>query len=169
LRLLRSRLAGERGQSLIEFVFVIPFVLFMLLAMVDFGVALDRRMVLQHGLREGARFAAVGGDAFSTGTVATESDVKAYTEAQSQGIADADGALGSDSYIEVCYEDDNGNGDLGDMGDNVVVRVHYLHDFFTGFSGLVDSSFANIGMDPSASARVEKEVSWAEECGPWPP
>lgn len=153
--------AGEAGQSLIEFALIAPLVLVFLLGLVDFGIAIDRRIVLNHAVREGARYAAVGGQALTTGVPATEAEIKTYTAAQSQGIADESGAPGSDNYIEVCYEDANGNGSLGDVGDNVRVRVHYRHDFVTGFTALVDASLASIEMEPSASARVERRAEGA--------
>src|SRR5438128_1644264 len=54
LRGARDR-AGERGQALIEAMFVIPFVLALILLILDFGIALDRREVMVHAVREGAR------------------------------------------------------------------------------------------------------------------
>jgi hypothetical protein len=111
----------------------------------------------------------VGGQAFTTGTIASEQDVKDETAAQSQGIADETGVVGSDNYIEVCYEDANDNSIVGDKGDNVQVRVHYLHDFVSGFTDIYDTALASLAMDPSGSARVEVQVGWAAECGAWPP
>lgn len=157
----RSWIAGQRGQALIEFAFVAPLVLVFLLAVVDFGIAIDRRIVLQHAVREGARYAAVGGEALTTGVPATEAEIRAYTAGQAQGIADENGIAGSDNYIEVCYEDSNGNGSLGDVGDSVRVRIHYRHDFVTGFTAFYDTSLASIDMDPGASARVEQPVEGA--------
>jgi hypothetical protein len=156
---------AQKGQTLVEFALVAPMVLFFLLAIVDFGIAIDRRLVLDHAVREGARYAAVG---------STVADVKERTRSQSQGIADPAGTPGSDNYIVVCYEDTNSSGDLGDVGDNVEVRVHYRHDFVTGFTGLIGSSLANISMNPSGSARVERKVvpaptEPAAPCGAWPP
>jgi hypothetical protein len=60
---------------------------------------------------------------------------------------------------------------LGDEGDRVEVRVHYRHDFVTGFTGLIQSSLASIDLDPRASARVERIVEPAptETCTGWPP
>ena len=154
----RSR--SHRGQTLIEFALVAPLALFFLLAIVDFGIAIDRRLVLDHAVREGARYASVG---------KTQGEVEDRTAAQSQGIADPNGAVGSASYIEVCYENING-GVLGDKGDDVQVRVHYRHDFVTGFTGLIDSGMLNIPMNPKASARLETDlVATPTPCGSWPP
>jgi len=168
-RWLRPLRRGSRGQTLLEFAFVGPIVLVLILSIVDFGIAIDRRLVLQHSVREGARYAAVGGQAFVTGVEATEPEIKTQIADQSQGIADASGGAGGDNYIEVCYEDANGNGTTGDEGDNVQVRVHYTHDFVTGFTEIFDTSLASIAMNPSASARVEHSLPGIGACGPWPP
>lgn len=166
LRFLRTR----RGQALIEFAFVAPLMIIFLFAIVDFGVALDRRLVLDHAVREGARFAAVGGNVLETGVPATEAEIKTYTANQSQGIADDVGLPGADSYVDVCYEDTNGNGTVGDVGDNVSVRAHYRHDLVTGFTAMIDSSLTAIDMNPSSSARVERAAGGTPaSCGAWPP
>src|SRR3989454_11460673 len=75
LRGARDR-AGERGQALIEAMFVIPFVLVLILLILDFGIALDRREVMIHAVREGAR-AAANGDSVP--------DVKQAAEDESEG------------------------------------------------------------------------------------
>ncbi len=55
-----TRSAKEKGQALIEMALVLPLILVFLLVIVDFGFAFDRREVIQHAVREGARRAAVG-------------------------------------------------------------------------------------------------------------
>ena len=54
-----SSLKSERGQALVEFAFIGPLLLFFILIVVDFGIAMDRRELVQHAVREGARRAAV--------------------------------------------------------------------------------------------------------------
>jgi Flp pilus assembly protein TadG len=167
------RLRTSRGQTLIEFAFVAPLVLVFLLAIVDFGIALDRRIVLDHAVREGARLASVGGHSLESGSMTLDElvgEIKTYTADQSQGIADGAGVPGAGNYIDVCYDDANGNGTVGDVGDNVQVRVHYQHDFVTGFTSMFDSDIASIDMNPASSARVERPVDGTPaSCGAWPP
>ena len=55
-----SGLRTERGQALVELAFIGPLLLLFILIVVDFGIALDHREVLQHAVREGARRGAVG-------------------------------------------------------------------------------------------------------------
>ncbi len=149
------RVGNQRGQSLLEFALLAPFVLFFLLALVDFGIAIDRRIVLDHAVREGARYAAVGGQALS-GTPATASDVKDYTSAQAQGVVG-----GSD--VDVCYLDDNGGG-FG-LGDTVKVSVTYSYNYVSGFNSLPGISIdPSIPMNATASARAEYGIAGAAPC-----
>jgi len=159
-----SHRRAERGQTLIEFALAAPLLLVFLLAIVDFGIAIDRRIVLDHAVREGARYAAVGGDAFASGTPTSPSVIEGYTAAQSQGIADPAGVTGSDNYIDVCYANANGNGVTGDVGDEVRVSVRYKHDFVTGFTSLFNTSMSSIDIDANASARVEQPVADVLPC-----
>ena len=54
------RRAGEAGQALIETALVLPLILVLLFLVIDFGIALDRREVILHSLREAGRSAAAG-------------------------------------------------------------------------------------------------------------
>ena len=145
---LRSRLAGQPGgQTLLEFALVAPLLIFFILALVDFGIAIDRRIVLDHAVREGARYASVGGSALADGAPSTEPMVVAYTMAQGQGIPDS---------VEVCYAGE----------EEVRVTVRYVHDFVTGFTSIFDPGFANINMDAVASARVEQLLDGVGDCPP---
>lgn len=146
----------ERGQALLEFALLAPLVIFFLLAMVDFGIAVNRRVVLDHAAREGARFASVGGHALSNGgTPATVGEIVDYTMAQGQSVPQS---------VNVCYEDANDNGTTGDVGDSVRVTVHYTYDFVTGFTSIIDSDLGSIDMNPSASARVERAIQNPQAC-----
>lgn len=147
-------LRQPRGQTLLEFALVAPLLLFFLLALVDFGIAIDRRLVLDHAVREGARFASVGGDALATGLPATEQDVKDYVAAQSQGIANASAANGANGSIRVC--DDGAGG--------VQVNITYTHDFVTGFTSIFATGVGSISMNAGATARVEQSVSGIPAC-----
>jgi Flp pilus assembly protein TadG len=149
IRTLQS--SAEWGQSLVEFALLAPFVLFFLLALVDFGIAIDRRIILDHAVREGARYASVGGQALTTGTTATEQQVRSYTSAQAQGIVPA-------TDITVQNENCNPNGDLGD---NVKVTANYTYNFVTGFNFIVPGLDPSIDMTASATARVEHGLAGA--------
>jgi len=115
LRGARGR-AGERGQALIEAMFVIPFILALILLILDFGIALDRREVIVHAVREGARAAANGDDV---------SQIKAAAVDQSEGNLKPD-------KVSVCYRDEDGDGYPGGVNDSVVVAIDHQYDMLTG-------------------------------------
>src|SRR5438132_6895823 len=140
-----SGLKSERGQALVEFAFMMPLLLLFILLVVDFGIALDRREIIQHAVREGARRGAVGDG------VAAVQDI---THRQSKGTL-------NESDINVCYVDKNGDGNFGDAGDNVRVSGNYSYKFTVSIFGL---GAPNIGMTPSAEERLESAVFTAPAC-----
>jgi hypothetical protein len=141
----------ERGQALIEFALLMPFVLVLALLIVDLGIVLDRREVLQHSVREGARRGAVTTDA---------GDIIDTVVDQSQGILDP-------ADVTVCYVDFDGNGSRGDQGDSVRVSAEYTHGLTFGSGellamlGIAEPAF---DMTPFAEARLERSVSPAPAC-----
>ena len=54
-----SRLRGEHGQSIVEFAFIMPFLVFLLLAITQFGLAFHNYLAITDAARVGARAAAV--------------------------------------------------------------------------------------------------------------
>lgn len=63
------RTKGERGQGLVEMALILPFLLVLVIGIVELGIALNRQLTVVNAAREGARFGATG---------ATASDI--YTE-----------------------------------------------------------------------------------------
>jgi hypothetical protein len=57
----RWRGRGESGQSLVEFAMVLPLLLVILFAIIDFGRIYQANVSLTNAVREGARLGAVGG------------------------------------------------------------------------------------------------------------
>jgi hypothetical protein len=147
-----ERTPTEPGQSLIEFAFVLPIIMVFLLVLVDFGIALDRREVIQHAVREGARAGAVG---------ATASEIIDTTVDQSDQVLDA-------SEVTVCYVDGpDANSSPGNAGDNVRVSVDYTYSFSAGSGELLTAfgaSVPSVNMTPHAEARLETPVSGATPC-----
>jgi len=134
-----------------EMAFVLPVIFVFILLLVDFGTALDRREVLQHAVREGARRGAVA---------SSTSEIVDTTVAQSQGLLQP-------GDVTVCYRDMNGNGRSGDPGDDVRVRATYTYRFSVGGGELL-SAFSvevpTIDMDPWADMRLENSVGGAPRC-----
>ncbi len=131
---------------MLEFALVAPLLLFFVLALVDFGIAIDRRLVLDHAVREGARFASVGGDALG-GNPADSDAVRAYAYDQAQSLPVDPGDFG------VCYRA------LGEE-QAIEVSIDYEYQLVTPI-GVI----ANLGPDWSiplfakASARVEQPLA----------
>lgn len=141
---------SESGQVLLEFAFIFPVLIVLLLALIDFGIAVDHRDVLQHAVREGARNAAVG---------SSVGDVQQYTSDESQGLLDT-------SNVSVCYKPAGGIA-AGDVGSDVQVSATYTYKFSVG-GGEVLSALGvgppSIDLSTSADARLEQAVSGATAC-----
>jgi hypothetical protein len=130
-------------------ILVLPLMFVFILVIVDFGLALDRREVIQHDVREGARRGAVG---------ASVAEIKAAA-GEEPGVFD----------IEVCYVDKNGNGNPGNAGDSVRVSGTYVYQFTIGSGELLSVFGVNAGgwditMTPSAESRLETSIQGADEC-----
>lgn len=135
-----TRSRRERGQALIELALVLPLIVVFILTLVDFGIAIDRREVLQHAVYEGSRRGIVG---------TTIDEIKTRTIAQSQGLLAA-------ADITVCYIDSDGNGDVN-AGDDVRVAANYDYNFSVG-GGEILTAFGvpvpSIALTPSADSRL---------------
>ena len=154
IRRARSWIGDPRGQVLIEFAFIAPLMFIFLFAIVDFGIALDRRITLQHAVREGARYAAVH---------TIEADIISTTEDQSQGLLDTAEDPGA---VAVCYEDADGNGNVGNAGDAVRVSGMFTWDFpiLSEMFDAIGIGPLSIDMTPSGTARLEQTVGGATPC-----
>lgn len=145
-KLLR-RLQSRKGQAIIEFVVIFPLFIMLFAAIIDFGIALDRRIVLQHAVREGARYAAVH---------IVEDDIKQRTVAQAQDLIAVD---------DVCVEYEAGTS----AGDPVRVRATFDYQLvfvgpiLTGLFGVIGFD-DTITMTPSGTARLELSASGASPC-----
>lgn len=142
---------SSRGQTLIEFAFVAPIMFFFLFAIVDFGIAIDRRLVLQHAVADGARHGAVHPDVADTIT---------YTEDQSQGLLDNTANPGQ---VIVCFIDADSDGNPYEVGDSIAVAAdfdyHYTAAFGEWLGAFGVSIPSTINMTPYAIERLEKSAA----------
>ena len=60
LKILRNRLYGKLGQSFVEFALILPFLLLLLTAIVEFSYAFYTWVALQEVARIGVRYAVTG-------------------------------------------------------------------------------------------------------------
>jgi len=129
---------SSRGQNLVEFALVAPILVLLLYGIVDFGLALDHRIALQHGLREGARYAAVHQGC---------ADIRVRT-------ADRGGDINCPD-VTVTYDRIPAS-----AGDNVEISAPFHYDFpFVGRFGV-----GSIDTTASASARLEMAVLDQGDC-----
>ncbi len=140
----------ERGQDILEFVLLLPVILFLIFVIIDFGIALDRSLVIKHAAREAARYGAVGQD---------EAGIRQRAIDQSQTIlASATAACplapADDACLEITWNDGpDFNTDVGDTGDAVAVRVRYRYKFLNPFLSVLP--FNSITLGACADSRLE--------------
>lgn len=142
----RSRWLSKRdgGQAIVEFALIAPIIFLFLFVIVDFGIAMDRRIVLQSAVREGARYAAVNGDM---------SLIHKTTADQAQGII-------QQSDVIVCYMDPKTNTlkpdpDVGDAVD--VCEMSFSYDPFMIRGSPFGLTIPKIDMFLTGSARLEQK------------
>ncbi len=110
-----SRIRREKGASIVEFAFIAPFLLLLLLGIIEFGFFLGEYNDVRHGAREGARVAAVnaGDNTFLRGVTCDSMDLT--------------------SNITVKFTD----GSSGQIGDTGIVEVSATPGSLSGL-GLID-------------------------------
>ncbi len=150
----RVGLRSERGQALIEFALLFPFLMMFLFVLLDFGIAIDRRVVIQHAVREGARQGAVG---------LPESEIETVVINQSQDVLDA-------TEVDICFVDGpDANSYPGNAGDSIRVSANYVYSFASVSGQLlrplgIDPDDFSIVLNPHGEARLEGTVTGATGC-----
>jgi Flp pilus assembly protein TadG len=129
----RPRFAGERGQSLVEFVLVLPIFLVLIMATIDFGWALRSWITATNSAREGARIGVTG---------ANISTIK-------ERVVDSSSKLLSTGDVFVTNAQ-------GDSGEDVEVLVKFDYEYITPIGGLI--SFLTGGTLPSPLPISSKTV-----------
>lgn len=128
---------SEAGQTLVEFSLVLPVLLVMLFAIVDFGRAMYTWSIVSNAAREGGRTAAVQG---------TTAQINTAVNSAATGLN-----LGSltKTYTNV----------QGTKGTTVTVNVSYAFTYVTPISPLLTliggSSLSNPTISSSSSMRLE--------------
>jgi Flp pilus assembly protein TadG len=117
-RLKRGNNKGEKGQSLAEFVLVLPIFLILVFAIIDFGLGFHAWLTVTNSAREGARLGAVRAAAGGAcdndpSTQATNIDCRVRETADSLDqskltvtITNAQGTPGSSVVVDVDYDYD---------------------------------------------------------------
>jgi len=109
--MLRAKFKNKKGQSLVEFVLVLPLILLIIMGIFEFGLMFNSYLTINNASREGARLASVGG---------TDIAIEGRVIAVAGNLDPADLAVSANP----------GEG-LRDRGDSVTVTVVYNHDIIT--------------------------------------
>jgi len=143
----RAKVASARGQTIVEFALIAPVFFILLFGIIDFGLMLNRRITLEHAVREGSRYGMVTADC----------------AAIQQRTADRAGGVIDPGDVTVSYQSPDGSAVTSAIpGDNVKVSAPFEWQFplMTRFGvGSIDTSV-------SGSGRLELAVSSAGGCGP---
>ena len=107
----------ERGQSIVEFILVVPVLLLLMLGMLEFGLAFNHHMTLEYATREASRTGsaiASGGSTNCVGGIDAQS-IDAQTVAAAQRILKSPGSPVRMSDIEDIrlYRSDSSGGQVG--------------------------------------------------------
>jgi len=140
MRIIRAY-GSSRGQALVEFALIAPVFFLLLFGIVDFGMAMDHRITLQHAVREGARYAAVHDGC---------ADIQDRTAERAGTLIDA-------SEVSVSYQENP-----APDGSTVTVSAPFHYDF-----PLMNRfGVGSIDLDVRGRAMLENDVLDAGGCGP---
>lgn len=146
----------ERGVVAVEFALILPLVLFIFLAIVDFGRVFNYLNDTNQIAANGARYAAVdqnpGDGTYSLQEyLALQGDTKELREGGSEAV---------DAPLDVCIEfpDNDLTGTSGQVGDPVTVKVESEFDLIPLLGGI------SLPIRGSATMRLERPPSYSADC-----
>lgn len=130
---------GERGASLVEFALTAPFLILLLLGIIEFGYLFGEFNDVRHGAREGARAAAVnaGDNAFLNETTCDSMDLTAD--------------------VSVRFTD----GVTGSLGETAQVRVVATPRSLSGLAMI--EVFLPATLESSVEFRLEQDSDWSSD------
>lgn len=138
--------SSERGASLIEFAFVAPFLIFLLLGIVEFGFLFTEYNEVKHATREGARYAAASNPDRDGNGVINNLDVRDVV----CGAMTLPG-----STVDIDLADVAGSGDKGDLASiDVTASIGSLSGL-----GMVEV-FLPSTLSSSVEFRLEQDRAW---------
>jgi len=104
-----KRLKNQKGQSLVEFAMILPLLLLLVMAIIEFGIMLNSYLAINNAAREGARAGIVGSSS---------------TEIQNMIISASPGLDAGDLTIAITPDDGSRR-----AGDTLTVKVTYNYHF----------------------------------------
>ncbi len=136
---------------MVEFALLLPLFLAVLFLIIDFGVGINRWVIVTNSTREGARIGAVG---------ASKQEIRDKVALTSNGLLDPDPASGE---IGVRYVGD-GDGEA-ERGESVVVESDYEYGLITPLKAFLNIAFDSITFHSCTDMRLELPVSGAVDSG----
>lgn len=143
---------SSKGQATIEMIIMTPLILFLFLMIVEFSLALRDWIMISNGVREGARYGALGG------TIGPD-DIRNRVVATSDSIAQP-------GEVTVAYADPDpsGGGSATDRGGSVVVRT--THDYtFKILNKIIPGTPPSLTLTTCADMRLETATVGAGATG----
>ncbi len=138
----------DGGASLVEFAMIAPFLILLLLGVVEFSWVFAQNLDVRHGAREGARLTAVD----DTGNNAT-------LGAEICGRMDLVGGEATVTWVA----DPTDYGDVAtlEVGDGAIVSVATP---FSTLTGVIDWAFpaSLTSLDSTVEIRIEQEPTWSD-------
>jgi Flp pilus assembly protein TadG len=138
----KKRRGREKGASLVEFALTAPFLILLLLGVIEFGFLLGEFNDIRHGAREGARAAAVN---------AGDNAVLHTTTCDAMDLT---------SNVSVRFTD----GASGGLGDTAGVSVAADVESLSGLA-LIDM-FLPDSLESTVEFRLEQDSDWSTDAGP---
>lgn len=135
---------SERGANLVEFAMVAPFLILLLIGVVEFSWMLATNLDVKQGAREGARLTAVNFPDTGNADLAAE-------------ICSRMDLIGSDPATTITWASDDGT---PSVGEGVTVTVSTPHETLTGLLGPFFSGISSL--DSSVEIRIEKPANWID-------
>ncbi|HXV71372.1 MAG TPA: TadE/TadG family type IV pilus assembly protein [Acidimicrobiia bacterium] len=143
------RRSGDRGANLVEFAFVMPFLILLLLGIIEFGWVFATNLDVKHGAREGARITAVNQPSPGTNT-AIGAEV-----CNRMDIAGVPPTSITWTAINLDSDPDIGPGD----GVEVTVETNTLNTL----SGVIDWIFGGLSeLTSTVEIRIEQDPDWSD-------
>lgn len=151
----RGRRHGERGAALVEFALIAPVLFLVLFGIIEFGIALNDYQSIRHGVRDGARQAAVQqyGSATTTCTTATGPSNTTAPDSVKKVICLTEDRIGLGSDVRIRVEYTKSTNNSGDYGSISVCAQRNVNPF-TGAIPAIDG----ISLKSSIEMRMEDDL-----------
>lgn len=151
----RGQSRREGGAALVEFALIAPVLFLVLFGIIEFGIALNDYQSIRHGVRDGARQAAVQqyGTASTGCTTATDSSGTAAPEGVKKIICLTEDRIGLGSEVRLRVEYTKASGSGGDYGSISVCAQRNVNPF-TGAIPAIDG----ISLKSSIEMRMEDDL-----------